>query len=179
MATTTKKKTIADIVKELSKPLPLDKVDFRVMRSGASAKGAWAQLLAYKDARTDVEMLNKATGGAWSNSYYRDEKGALVCRVGIQDPDTKEWYWKEDTGTESNTESQKGEYSDAFKRACFKWGIGVDLYDFPDIFVMLEQPEFSNGRPSFKFKPNDWTWTRDKSGKITAKQGDKVRFQEK
>lgn len=174
-----KERNLGDVVSDLSKPLDLSKVDFRVMRSGASAQGYWAQLLAYKDARTDVERLNEATGGAWQNTYYRDAKNSLVCRLGVQDPSTREWYWKEDTGTESNTESQKGEYSDAFKRAAFKWGIGVELYDYPDIFVMLDPSEVSNGRPSPKFKPNEWTWSKTKDGKLSAKQGTKVRFTQK
>jgi hypothetical protein len=68
--------------------------------------------------------------------------GNLYCHVGIYSADKKEWVWKSDCGTESNTEKEKGEASDAFKRACVNWGIGRELYTAPkDMLVSCELNE--------------------------------------
>jgi hypothetical protein len=57
-----------------------------------------------------------------------------------------EWVWKSDCGTESNTEAQKGEASDSFKRACFNWGIGRELYTAPFIWVGVDKCNIKNGK---------------------------------
>lgn len=89
----------------------------------------------YKDARVDQKMLDEAFGMfGWQKRYERDNKGNLFCIVSIKSPDG-EWIEKSDVGTESNMESIKGEASDAFKRACFNWGIGRELYTAPQIWV--------------------------------------------
>jgi hypothetical protein len=45
------------------------------------------------------------------------------------------WVSKQDVGTESYTEKEKGQASDSFKRACFNWGIGRELYTAPFIWI--------------------------------------------
>lgn len=171
------------VVKNLSKPLPMDMVDFRVQQVKANRSGVFAQLLAYKDARTDMEILDKYTGGMWQNRYSRDAKGGLVCEIGVKADDTEDFIWKGDVGTESNTESLKGEYSDAFKRSGFRWGIGRELYDYPFIFVNLNPDEYTmNGqypKAKFSFKPNSWKWERV-DGKLRATDNNgAIRFEEK
>lgn len=95
-------------------------------------------LLLYKDARCDMNILDETVGGEnWQREHY-ECKGNLFCRVGILVPmrdGGAQWVWKSDCGTESNTEAQKGEASDSFKRACFNWGIGRELYTAPFIWV--------------------------------------------
>lgn len=98
-------------------------------------------LLLYKDARCDMNILDETVGAeCWQREHY-DCKGNLFCRVGIcvatkkGDAIFPEWVWKADCGTESNTEAQKGEASDSFKRACFNWGIGRELYTAPFIWI--------------------------------------------
>ncbi|NOW12590.1 hypothetical protein B0H35_000004 [Clostridium acetobutylicum] len=49
------------------------------------------------------------------------------------------WISKQDVGTESNTEKEKGQASDSFKRACFNFGIGRELYTSPFIWIGLNQ----------------------------------------
>lgn len=101
-------------------------------------------LLLYKDARVDMNILDETVGQErWQREHY-ECKGNLFCRVGIC-VDTKkgdaifpEWVWKSDCGTESNTEAQKGEASDSFKRACFNWGIGRELYTAPFTWISAE-----------------------------------------
>ena len=86
-------------------------------------------LLLYKNARCDMNILDETVGAEnWQREHY-ECKGNLFCRVGIWS--VGDWVWKADCGTESNTEKEKGESSDSFKRACFNWGIGRELYTAP------------------------------------------------
>jgi hypothetical protein len=86
--------------------------------------------------------------------------------VSIYNTDIKEWVSKEDIGTESNTESEKGLASDSFKRACFNWGIGRELYDYPVIQIKLNDDEFEikewqgkkMAKQTYNLKMKDWKW---------------------
>ena len=90
-------------------------------------------LLLYKDARCDMNILDETVGALnWKREHKRDNAN---CVVSIYDEDKKEWVSKEDTGTESNTEAEKGLASDSFKRACVNWGIGRELYTAPFIYI--------------------------------------------
>lgn len=96
------------------------------------AKGQQTLLL-YKDARCDMAMLDEAVGPLnWKREHSRDNAN---CTVSIWNPNIEQWVSKEDTGTESKTEAEKGLASDSFKRACFNWGIGRELYTAPFIAV--------------------------------------------
>ena len=90
-------------------------------------------LLLYKDARCDMNILDETVGAMnWMRSHTRDNAN---CIVSIWDENKKQWISKEDTGTESFTEKEKGLASDSFKRACFNWGIGRELYTAPFIWI--------------------------------------------
>ena len=111
-----------------------------------------AVLLLYKDARCDMKILDETVGAEnWQREHY-ECKGNLFCRVGIStclkdDKAVNEWVWKSDCGVESNTEAQKGEASDSFKRACFNWGIGRELYTSPFIWITPDKCEiYDTGR---------------------------------
>lgn len=94
-------------------------------------------VLLYKDARVDMTILDETVGPMnWQKSYSRDNAN---CVVSIWDDEKKQWISKEDTGTESNTEKEKGLASDSFKRACFNWGIGRELYSSPRIFFWSKE----------------------------------------
>ena len=96
-------------------------------------------LLLYKDARCDMRILDEVYGPLnWQCEYSRDNAN---CTVSIWDDNKKQWIRKEDTGTESNTEKEKGLASDSFKRACFKWGIGRELYTAPDILINIKRAD--------------------------------------
>ena len=106
-----------------------DEVDCRVAQ--ITEKGL--SLLLYKDARCDMNILDETVGPMnWQRSHARDNAN---CIVSIWDDDKKQWISKEDVGTESNTEAIKGLASDSFKRACFNWGIGRELYTAPFIWI--------------------------------------------
>lgn len=110
--------------------LRADEVDVRI---GAVKEGKGVSLLLYKDARCDMNVLDETVGPMnWQKSYSRDNAN---CTVSIWDSKKAQWISKEDTGTESYTEAEKGLASDSFKRACFNWGIGRELYTAPFIWV--------------------------------------------
>ena len=84
-----------------------------------------------------MKLLDETVGPMnWQKEYLRDNSN---CRVSIWDIEKKQWVSKEDTGTESNTEKEKGKASDSFKRACFNWGIGRELYSAPFIWIPAER----------------------------------------
>ena len=125
--------------------LEANEIDCRVAQCGTTAKGgAWCSVLLYKDARCDQRLLDETVGAFnWQRKHSRDNAN---CIVSIWDEEKKMWIEKEDTGTESNTEAEKGLASDSFKRACFNWGIGRELYTAPKIFITLSDAEYtSNG----------------------------------
>ena len=130
--------------------LRADEIECRVAQ--ANQKGV--SLLLYKDARCDQNILDETVGPmGWMRSHCRDNAN---CIVSIWDEKKQQWISKEDTGTESNTEKEKGLASDSFKRACFNWGIGRELYTAPFIWVpaaaceKLEKDDKSN-----RWKCND------------------------
>ena len=142
---------------ELSTPLSIDQIDFRVQSIN---KGGYATILPYKDARVDMQRLDDAVGALnWTRRHTGSNHN---CIVSIWCDEKKEWVSKEDTGTESNTESAKGLASDSFKRACFNWGIGRELYDYPLIQVKLNQNEWEikndKAKATWDLKIKEWVW---------------------
>lgn len=153
----------------LNTPLTAEEIDFRVQSIN---KGGYATILAYKDARVDMKRLDDVFGVEYWQKKYEVINNNLFCSVGIFNKDLNQWIWKQDVGTESNTEKQKGEASDAFKRACFNLGIGRELYDYPVISIKLNPTEFElkDGKayPTFNFKLKQWKWmSAFKDGKLT------------
>lgn len=132
--------------------LTADDIEVRVQ----SVKQNGLVLLLYKNARVDMNILDETVGAEnWQREHY-ECKGNLFCKVGIKCDDQKhqilEWVWKSDCGTESNTDAQKGEASDSFKRACFNWGIGRELYTSPFIWVDAKNCNINNGKCYDKFE---------------------------
>lgn len=125
--------------------LKADEIEVRV--GSINEKGA--TLLLYKDARVDMNVLDES-GVKWKREHFAID-GKLFCRVSVYDNEIKEWVEREDVGIESNTEKTKGEASDSFKRACFNWGIGRELYSAPFIWIAAEKYNATTnkaGKPS-------------------------------
>lgn len=109
--------------------LNADEIDCRI----ATVTAYGVALLLYKDARVDQNILDETVGPfGWQRRHCRENAN---CIVSIWDSEKNQWIEKEDTGTESNTEKEKGLASDSFKRACFNWGIGRELYTAPRVFI--------------------------------------------
>lgn len=95
--------------------------------------------LLYKTARTDMDILDEVLGPEAWQCDYKEIKGNMYCGIGVKSD--YGWIWKWDCGTESNTEAEKGEASDSFKRAGFRWGIGRELYTAPFIYITSDMVE--------------------------------------
>ena len=135
--------------------LTADEIECRVQ----SVKQNGLVLLLYKNARCDMNILDETVGAEnWQREHY-ECKGNLFCRVAIRCREAEidgakntkeiirdEWVWKSDCGVESNTEAQKGEASDSFKRACFNWGIGRELYTAPFTWIPAEKCNIKEGK---------------------------------
>ena len=120
--------------------LRADEIEVRVqsIKKSRNSENYGAILLFYKDARCDMNILDETVSpSGWKREHYQ-VKESMFCRVSIWDEEKKQWVDKSDCGTESNTEAQKGESSDSFKRACFNWGIGRELYSAPFTYVPPE-----------------------------------------
>ena len=96
-------------------------------------------LLLYKDARVDMKILDEVYGSSNWQRKHEVIGGNLYCTVSIWDEKKQQWIAKMDVGTKSNTEKEKGEASDSFKRACFSIGIGRELYTAPFIWISAEK----------------------------------------
>lgn len=95
-------------------------------------------LLLFKDARVDQKILDETfTPFGWRRTHQSID-GKLYCTVEIWDEGKKQWIAKQDVGTESYSEKEKGQASDSFKRACFNWGVGRELYTAPFIWIPAE-----------------------------------------
>lgn len=136
--------------------LAADEIECRIQSVHKEGKGL--VLLLYKNARCDMNILDETVGAEnWQREHY-ECKGNLFCRVSICVETKKgesvfpEWVWKSDCGVESNTEAQKGEASDSFKRACFNWGIGRELYTAPFIWIPADKCTINNGKCYDKFE---------------------------
>lgn len=120
--------------------LRADEIECRI---GTVKKGIGFSLLLYKDARCDMALLDEKVGTFDWQRDHKELKGVIYCGVGINrnymyPEKPAEFVWKWDAGTESKTEKEKGESSDSFKRACFNWGIGRELYTAPFIWLKGE-----------------------------------------
>lgn len=111
--------------------LKANEIEARVATVNASG----CSLLLYKDARVDQKLLDETLGVfGWKRSHQLIGD-RLYCTVEVWDATKEQWISKQDVGTESYTEKEKGQASDSFKRACFNLGIGRELYSAPFIWV--------------------------------------------
>lgn len=136
--------------------LTKDDIEVRIQSVYDTAYTKGLILLLYKNARVDMNILDETVGAEnWQNRFY-EHKGILFCSLGINTnyhdkslPDR--WIWKDDAGTESNTEAEKGNASDARKRSGFVWGIGRELYTAPFMWINSEDCNIKDGKCKDKF----------------------------
>lgn len=138
--------------------LRADEIDCRISQIASN----YCTLLLYKDARVDMNILDETVGCMnWQKHYSRDNAN---CIISIWDDEKKQWIEKEDTGTESFSEAEKGLASDSAKRSGFCWGIGRELYTAPSILIFSnkemgkgEKGEFyQNDKGKYETKTRFW-----------------------
>lgn len=129
--------SIKELRLSLQKEFPKNEVKWRLQQSGVGKNGFWAQAIAYIDARAVMDRLDEQVGvNNWSDRYIKHDD-CVECTISLF-IDGK-WIDKSDVGEFTNIEKNKGGYSDAFKRAAVKWGIGRYLYEIPTTFVDCQQ----------------------------------------
>lgn len=129
---------------DLKKPFAKDKISWRV---GSTTKDKSRGLaLAYIDARDVMERLDEVCGpDGWQCRYPWSDGKRVCCEVGLQVGG--EWLWKSDGAGSTDYEADKGAFSDAFKRAAVRWGIGRYLYDLKDTWVDLVDGKIKSTPP--------------------------------
>lgn len=143
--------------------LRADEIEVRVARINSK----FVSLLLYKDARCDMNILDETVGAMnWMREHRRDNAN---CIVSLWDADKEQWISKEDTGTESNTEAQKGLASDSFKRACFNWGLGRELYTSPRIDFPAQSVNISANKTYDRFEVTHIAYEDNKISELLIK----------
>jgi len=141
-------------LEELKKEIPFK---WRVQSSNQYG----ASCVAYIDARDVQDVLDEVCGAENWQCKYSEHKGNLFCSIGVDTGGG--WVWKEDCGTESNVEKQKGEASDAFKRAAVMWGIGRFLYSKTIVKLPVKEKDgkwlpYSENTGKFVYGDNITKW---------------------
>lgn len=113
----------AELFQALVDPFAKEEVKVREGRGGTK--------LQYISARTAMNRLDRVLGPLnWRDSYRPWGDHALICRLELRVDG--EWIAKEAIGGRADMttadDDDKSAESDAFKRACVKWGIGRYLY---------------------------------------------------
>ena len=127
-------------------------------------------LLLYKDARADMKILDETFGVFGWKRTHQSIDGNLYCTVEIWDNEKQSWIAKQDVGTVSYTEKEKGQASDSFKRACVSVGIGRELYSAPFIWVSAQKCKIQRRNDKLicydKFSVSEISYSKDRE--ITA-----------
>ncbi|SCY81146.1 hypothetical protein SAMN02910292_03032 [Lachnospiraceae bacterium XBB2008] len=162
---------------EMIRLLRADEIECRV----ATVNEKGVSLLLYKDARVDQKILDETYGPFnWKRSHQTID-GNLYCTVEVYDPEKSEWIPKQDVGVSGYAEKAKSQASDSFKRACFLWGIGRELYSAPFIWVPAERVTITQRKDGYfcntKFKVSSIEYSDDReitSVVITDSNGQRV-----
>jgi hypothetical protein len=123
-------------------------------------------LLLYKDARADMKILDETFGIFGWKRTHQSIDGNLYCTVEIWDNEKQSWIAKQDVGTVSYTEKEKGQASDSFKRACVSVGIGRELYSAPFIWVSAQKCNIQRRNDKLicydKFSVSEISYSKDR-----------------
>ena len=133
-------------LRKLKKTIPFK---WRVQRGFKdNSNREWVSMIPYVDARDVQEHLDTILGPEnWQDEYY-PVKNTLMCKIGVLI--NNQWHWKSGAGTESQYEKQKGEASDAFKRAALKWGVNRDAYNVGEIYIGAKSYTDSKGKTQYQ-----------------------------
>lgn len=151
---------LRELQDDLASPFPPERIHWRVKQVYEN-KGS-ALVLAYIDARDVYDRLDEVCGVAgWQCQHQDGGDGRLTASIGILV--NGEWVWKSDgAGARqsnpglSEQDANKGDYSDAIKRAAVAWGIGRYLYNLGRTYADVEQ------------KGKTWVIKDDQQGKLRS-----------
>jgi hypothetical protein len=121
-----------EVLKQLAAPFPASAISVKV-QTKPNDKGN-ALCVAYIDARDVMDRLDEIVGGEWSDDYRAAPAGGLECALTVCG------VTRRDVGVDDNqNNTKKAGYSDAFKRAAVKFGIGRFLYSLPKMYGRVKQ----------------------------------------
>jgi hypothetical protein len=132
---------MSELLEKLSAPFAPATVSWRLGPTNADKTRGLP--LAYIDSRDVQDRLNDVCGTDWQVRFPWAIPGKMTCEIGIKID--AEWIWRGDGAGDSDVEAEKGAFSDAFKRAAVRWGIGRYLYDVDAPWVALEKRERGGG----------------------------------
>lgn len=164
----------------LTKGLDTTDVMFKVDRvaEDSESKKVYARVVPYIATSACIRIMTEAFGLAWSDEYFR-ERNALYCRIKVDLGNGR--YVIRENCTEPDG-SFKAEASDAFKRCCFKFGIGICLRNLPQVWLLLREGEYcknSDGKikANGKLKLAQMNWDIDwEKRSVVCRDGEGVRF---
>jgi hypothetical protein len=121
---------LTEVLPKLKEPFPVEKISFKVQTK--PSENGNSLIVAYIDARVVMDRLDDVVGGEWSDSYAAAVSGGLECSLTVLG------VTRRDVGKDDNeNEQEKSAYSDAFKRAAVKFGVGRFLYDLPKMWAKV------------------------------------------
>lgn len=90
-----------------------------------------ATALVYVQVPIIIKRFNDLVGGFWKVWYgvHPVHKSSAMGTIAIKI--AGDWVERQDAGSDSNVEKEKGGISDALKRAARNWGVGLFLWEFP------------------------------------------------
>ena len=151
----TNKEYLAKLLPLLKKQIPSQ---WRVQ--SFSKKKAIATVMAYIDQRDVMDVLDAHCEYGWQKKY-EEISGNLFCYIGINMPDGT-IHWRSDCGVESQADKEKGQASDAAKRAAVNWGIGRFLYEMGVEYVTSSEVKTQSNYPYCIDENKKQIWDLDK-----------------
>lgn len=110
--------------------LKAEEIEVRVQ----SVKNGKANMLLYINSRAATDLLDETYGMENWTIEYKEVAGQIYGKLSIWDNDNSRWIFREDTGSESNVEANKGLASDIVKRCIVRFGV-TELYSSPKIQI--------------------------------------------
>lgn len=111
-------------------------------------------VLLYKTARCDMAILDEVFGMNNWQVEYQMVGSQMFCTIKVWDSEKQQWISKQSNGTESNMEAEKGQASDALKRAGFMLGIGRELYTAPRIWISADINQYDLSVKEIEYSDN-------------------------
>jgi len=131
----------------MTAPIPKQDMEWIIKTKSENKKGVKALMVTHTTRQLGIARLNEAFGLAWSDKYkdknmthqqeYGDGGFGLVhyteCKIIVNSPDLKTK--RRGRGSSADIEPEKSAESNAFKRAVQKFGFGLELYNYPKVYV--------------------------------------------
>lgn len=128
-------KPLSTIIEELSSPLRADEVEFAVKRTNQDKTRAMLQ--PHIQAQSVIRRLNAVCPGQWSVAYYPLDDRRINCTISIWDgvaTVSRSGIGAAGAGG-STADPFKTAESDSIKRSARHYGIGLELWDWEEVWV--------------------------------------------